>query len=141
VSGFDEDAERPLFDLARRFRGLDLDMPVEHAPLLQSRECIKGVNWLTVLSDAWAERAGGAQAIHKTSGAGAVVHPFPGGVVLQAGTIPRFGDVASAEPMPFYDRAAAALKDIRCDDPALMATNDGIGFDMAEAADWLHRFG
>jgi Protein of unknown function (DUF3396) len=136
------DEVKPLFDLARRFSGLDLDAPPLHAPVLSSANRIKGVNWLTVVDNTWIDRVGGPQALAERLGREIGWHPFTagaGGAVLQAGPTPRLGDVSKSEPMAPYRSVAKALAPTLMRDPRLLLAEGG--FDYAEATAWLSRFG
>jgi hypothetical protein len=122
--------------LAKRFRGLELDFPGLQTDFL--REGIKGINWLTVLADAWVAKLGGLEALRAALGAENPVHEYPGGVVIQAGPHPLLGDLNRAEPMPNYEKVAAVLKPIRVSDMDALAPWHGL--DRTQTADWLARF-
>lgn len=124
--------------LARRFRGLDLDFAFLQTPKLEDQDAIKGINWLTVLSDAWAERVGGREALAEALGAECPIHEYDGGLVIQAGPHPQFGDVNRDEPMPHYERVAKVLKPIRAKEMRALAP--WAGMKREETAEWLARF-
>lgn len=124
--------------LASRFRGLELDFAFRHSRDLTRAEATKGVNWLTILSDGWIDKLGGRAAVEDDLGPDIPIHPYDGGVVIQAGSHPRFGDVNRAEPMQEYEQVARVLKPIRAEEIQALAPRHG--FDRARTAQWLNRF-
>ncbi len=96
--------------LAKRFRGLEIDFPFIHAIFLEEKPAIKGINWLTILGETWVTKLGGATALRARLSNEIAFHPYAGGVVIQAGDKPLFGDVNASEPMPRYEEVARALK-------------------------------
>ncbi|HKO51795.1 MAG TPA: type VI immunity family protein [Polyangiaceae bacterium] len=141
VLGFDDESQGPLFALARRFPGLDLDLPAMHEPFLSSRRGIKGVNWLTVLGDEWIAELGGGAAIQPKLDSQIGVFPYRGGVVLQAGASPTLDDRNPSASLAPYRRVGAALAPVRIKGGMMMRVDSGSpGFDLEEAERWLSRF-
>jgi hypothetical protein len=144
IAGFDAESIAPLFNLARRFRGLELDVPGVHEPWLSSRDRLKGVNWLTVIDAEWVEELGGVGSLAARLGPAIALRPFTGGkggYVLQAGVSPRFGDAALQEGLPLYGRVARALAPIRMKSPEFMwVQGRPAGFNIDEARRWINRF-
>lgn len=127
--------------LVSRFRGLELDYGYIYTNRLSKMQKIKGLNWLTILAPDWVERAVGSpdkSALETALGPECPVHTYPGGVVIQAGPHPRFGDVNRQEPMVEYERVAQVLKPIRTFEIGSLARFSG--FDEDRTSDWLKRF-
>ena len=135
---------RPLFDVARRFEGLDLESPRMSALCLATADWIKCVNWLTVLGrEGGIDRLGGESALLPKLTSEVTVHRFTGGdggVVLQAGPMPRFGDRTSSEPSPLHHTVGSAVAPVVVRNPRLLSAPGG--FDSrTEGTKWLSRFG
>jgi hypothetical protein len=128
----------PILGLVARFAGLELDLPGSHAIYLEQENRIKGVNWLTILSDSWIEKLGGEKDLREKLGEGIELHRFNTGVVIQAGPRPLFGDAHRQEAMPHYKQVARALKPIRIDSVRALSTPNG--FDRDRSDRWLARF-
>jgi hypothetical protein len=134
-SGRGSDME-PAVALVKRFRGLDLDFAALQSGGL--KEKIKGVNWLTMVEDAFVGQLGGPVALAAALGPSAPMHSYQGGVVIQAGPHPRFGDGNRGELMDDYERVAGVLKPIRTS--TLRALSTMYGLDADQTARWLARF-
>lgn len=127
----------PALLLAKRFRGLELDLPVSHAEAL--RDKIKGVNWLTLIEDAFVQQLGGRDKLEAELGPEIPLHGYGSGLAIQAGATPRFGDVNRAEAMEPYERVARVLRPIRVQQmPGFTNSFGGMGRDAT--ARWLARF-
>jgi hypothetical protein len=124
--------------LAARFKGLEMGNPALDADEFGEANVIKGVNWLTVVGDSFVERLGGREALTRDLGDGIVVHPYESGVVIQAGSLPGFGDVNKGTRLTEYERVAAVLKPVRATKMEPLAWNHG--FDEDRTAEWLARF-
>lgn len=98
------------YTLAQRFPGLDIYANVPHSS--QLGKYIKGVNWLTILSDAFLNRIGGLDAVRKKMEDLPVLE-FTGGAILQAGPLPLLGDREKDLPMTDYQRVAAIVEPLR----------------------------
>jgi Protein of unknown function (DUF3396) len=127
----------PVIALAKRFRGLELDFAALQTGDLGAK--IKGINWLTVLGDSFVEQLGGAERLKAGVSDDVSLHLFEGGLVIQAGVQPRFGDVNRAEPMEAYESVAAALKPIRATEIRAF-TGPSMDFGEEGTARWLTRF-
>ncbi|MEO7035114.1 MAG: type VI immunity family protein [Polyangiaceae bacterium] len=141
VTGFSPESVKPVFDLARRFQGVDIDLPDWHEPFLASSEGIKGVNWITVLGNRWIAALGGATAIQPRLSDAICVFEYRGGVVLQAGKSPALGDKLAGDSLAAYRSVGAALAPVRVKTGLMMRVDSGNGgFDQAEAERWQARF-
>jgi hypothetical protein len=81
---------------------------------------------------------GGQDELVRQLGDGFVFHNYPGGVVIQAGPRPLFGDVNRKEDLPHYRKLARALKPIRVEyDDSL---GQGGAFDVEKTREWFDRF-
>jgi hypothetical protein len=132
-------AEPFLFPLLQRFPGLEFDQPVGHS--LQCKDGIKGVNWLTAVSDGLLSRIGGETATREALAGGQIqIFDYPGGLVIQAGRVPQFGDADQGLMPPDYQQVARFLKPIRAPyNVSLIETPPGIDR-RAFAQQWLGRF-
>ena len=122
-------------ELSRRFPGVEVEDPLLTAD--SCVEAIKGVNWLTVLSNDFARRA----AIEKIKFSEAIVkRSFDGGLILQAGPRPQTGDIFEPDALHAYREVAAALKPIRAVKhfPLGPAEFGSFGWEGTQA--WLKRF-
>ncbi|MEL6888575.1 MAG: type VI immunity family protein [Pseudomonadota bacterium] len=54
---------------------------------------LRAVNWLTVLDDTWVERLGGQDEIARHLHPEGQLHPYEGGLIVQACTHPQLGDI------------------------------------------------
>ncbi|MDC0750058.1 DUF3396 domain-containing protein [Polyangium sp. rjm3] len=77
--------------LASRFPGLEVDDP--GGGTFSLHDGIKGVNWLTILSDRWVEAAGGRDYLRiRLDEPTFPFYPYDGGLMIQAGPKPQIGD-------------------------------------------------
>jgi len=126
-----------VYGIARRFPGLEVDYPQFH--VLRLRDGIKGVNWLTVISDSLLDKLGDRQAFTSALPAAVTVYEYAGGVVLQAGELPQIGDTNRRNTPTAYHDVARALKPIRAKyDDAFQANPEG--FTRQRTQEWLARF-
>ncbi len=126
-----------IYPLARRFPGLEVDAPISHLRFLS--DGIKGVNWLTLLSDPLVSRLGGIDEIRSRLPADIPVHTYSGGIVIQAGPHPQIGDV-NRQLIPHHYRIVARVtRPVRADygDSFLDPPE---GDDAAMTRAWLERF-
>jgi hypothetical protein len=126
-----------VYGIARRFPGLEVDYPQFH--ILKLDNGIKGVNWLTVISDSLIDRLGTRQAFTATLSADVTVHSYAGGLVLQAGVLPQIGDTDRRNDPTAYRDVARALKPIRAEYDDAFQTNPD-GFTEERTKQWLARF-
>lgn len=122
--------------IAKRFRGLELDFA--HSQSHELTDGIKGSNWFTVLNDDWVERLGGSEQLSQILGADIPIHKYKGGIIIQAGPHPKFGDVNRNEPMEHYERVARAVKPIRVQKLGSIAPSHGL--DKEQTLQYLARF-
>lgn len=116
------EAEAEALSLAQRFAGLELDAPVSHALYLGNG--LKGVNWMTVVSDELAAKAGGTEAlVHKASAVGVTALRYSDGAIYVAGDVPDFGDLKGAGVQPAYRAASRLLKPLRASLPSVLMNN------------------
>lgn len=84
-------AEPLVTPLASRFPGLEVDAPTNSS--FQLHDGIKGVNWLTILSDRWVEAAGGLDYLRiRLDEPTFPFYKYDGGLMIQAGPKPQIGD-------------------------------------------------
>lgn len=127
-----------IFPLVRRFPGLEIDMPHLEARLLA--DGIKGVNWLTMLSDLLLSKLGGADAVRQKLQNGFTFDPYPGGLMIQAGPHPEFGDLDRNIIPAHYRRLYEVLRPVQAPyDDVLMDTPAGVDPE-AFTQQWLRRF-
>lgn len=132
-------AETYILDLARRFSGLELDQPIDHAA--NCRDGIKGVNWLTALATTLIERLGGARELARSITAadhGLVWTDFEGGGILQAGETPQLGDLTRNIVPSAYGAAQILLNPVH-DDVIIAERIPGLDRKRFTRA-WLDRF-
>ncbi|MDR0701553.1 MAG: DUF3396 domain-containing protein [Azoarcus sp.] len=81
----------------KKYIGLDIQEPLRFSMKGKSVfKRIKCINWLTVLGDAILEELGGLAVVKSALEPECTLHPYPGGVMIQAGEAPRLGDVDGA---------------------------------------------
>lgn len=136
-------APSQAYPLFQRFPGLlYADAGTFSAEIKRRADVILDVNWLTAIDDAMFARLGGEAAAAAALGPEVVRHPFDGGVVFQAGGLPRYGDRNAGDIPAAYRQVARFLKPLRFDGwtrPYLLRVPDGV--DREEAtAEWLRRF-
>ncbi len=128
----ESDRDKQLAAWNKRYRGLDAGSPDCSAPFATNR--IRGVNWLTMLDADFLAKVGGTRVLDDL-GSDVKIYSLPHGIAVQAGEVPRLGDVNVLEDMSAYRRVDRALKAIRARDmypPTEMTEED--------AAEWLARF-
>ena len=130
----------PLF---QRFPGLLYADSVTFSSDVQRRnDVIRDVNWLTAISDGMFDRLGGEAAADAVLGPEIRRHPFVGGVVFQAGPLPRLGDANAADIPEAYRQIARFLKPLRFEGwtaPFYLRTPSGVDRGVATQA-WITRF-
>jgi hypothetical protein len=132
-------AESYIFPFVQRFLGLEFDEPVDHAQLC--RNGIKGINWLTIISHPLLEPLGGEnvardELIKKTI----TLYEYSHGFVIQASSVPQFGDTKQDFIPPSYQKVARVLKPLRAAyKDSLIKTPSNIN-EHTFAQQWLSRF-
>ena len=102
-------------------------------------EGMKCINWLTFIGTKGVAALGGSEALASAVGAGGTVIPMSPGVVVQAGDIPKLGDVNRQEDLSAYFTVGHALAPFRAvKHPAIFGAG-GIP-DEAVTNAWLARF-
>lgn len=87
--------------LLARFSGLDHPTALDWSAS-KPHAGLRAVNWLTILDDTWVERLGGMGRIADGLHPEGQLHPYPGGVVIQACKHPQMGDVNLVGPPEAY---------------------------------------
>lgn len=130
-------ADPSVYPFARRFPGLEIDAPISHLRFLHRG--IKGVNWLTVLSDPLVSRLGGIDGLQSRLPEDIPIHGYSGGILIQAGPYPQIGDWDRQLIPGHYRNVAQITRPVRAEygdcflDPA---EGDAIAVTRA----WLERF-
>jgi len=127
----------------KRFPGFDFIDSLGYIVACKAnfRNRIRGINWLTVLNDALVESFGGIDALRAKLGDLCVIHPYDGGIVIQAGPTPETGDfnrgvVPAAYRQVYHAIGGSLFRDYPVG--IFMTRNQE---DMAEATQaWLSRF-
>ncbi|MEM8799290.1 MAG: type VI immunity family protein [Pseudomonadota bacterium] len=90
--GMERNRTRDAWPYLSRFSGLDHPTMMDwSAPNYHAG--IRAVNWLTVLDNTWIDRLGGMDEIAEGLHEEGRLHPYDGGVVIQACTHPQLGDI------------------------------------------------
>ena len=138
-----------VYSWSQRLPGLEADYPIEHAIWLgegreDGRGGIKGVNWLTVISDRWLAELGGADVVAGRVTAldpRFIIHRFDGGLMIQAGPRPTLGDAERGVWPELYVKLAKYLKPIRITQTCpFQYGGPGERFDRERSEAWLRRF-
>ena len=127
--------ERDLMQRAwcNRYLGIDcrdLAITTEYV-----HDKIKGVNWLTLLDYEFCNRLKGVESIRKKLSSDVSTITLKNGLLIQAGTNPKLGDVNRNENMKAYMEVNKILKPLRLTDGLTLP-----GFDEDETIEWLGRF-
>lgn len=99
---------------------------------------IKRLNWLTLICSGTIDSLGGQSKLQETLGADLPIHlhMLKHGLAIQAGNMPKLGDIAHRDFLPAYRRVAKVLRPVRLEAiPGL-----GRGFSDAAANEWLNAF-
>ena len=129
-----------VFEIAKRFPGLEVDYPTSHAIWLRQEDGIKGGNWLTILGDSWIEKLGGINELRSKLTGDFIISEYPGGVLIQAGSRPQMGDLEKGVILEAYARLAAVLKPIRIKHHRMFQHPGKDRFDKVASEAWLARF-
>jgi len=97
---------------------------------------IVAVDWLTLLGSTYTEKLGGAERISKDLDNDIEVFPFNNGVIIQAGSLPKIGDVNRNDRLEAYQKVARYLMGLRA--PVEEAWIEG--FEPEELEEWFARF-
>jgi len=98
------------YETLQQYPGLDIHMPFSFISKVRGVfNRIKCVNWLTVLGDEILEELGGINSAQKTLESECILHPYPGGIVIQAGQMPRLNSDAPDQ----YGKVARFTRHVR----------------------------
>jgi len=124
------------YTLARRFPGLEFNDPTSHSLYLQ--DGIKSVNWLTCIKDNLVDKLGGIESLKQEfeHNADIFIHPYDGGIIIQAGQHPEIGDVNFQLSPDHYRDVNKVLKPIRVGNQH----RPFLGFTEESTQEWLARF-
>jgi hypothetical protein len=128
--------EQLLVAAAMRFSGIEVEAPGA-ATAISCTDCIKGVNWLTLLGSAFVERLGGKAALRAQLSEAIELHDLPTGLMIQAGAVPGLGDVNADERLPLYREVHRTLTPIRTQNHSPFG---GRAFGLAATRRWMSRF-
>lgn len=133
--------EPEKLDLATRYSAVYIDSRAWDS--LQAARGIKGINWLTYVSDVLCERVGGPQAFeHYCQEFGVSPQRSSQGYIVRAGELPELGLVTEPPPEA-YVKANAALRPLRNGSFGSMGTgsiNGELRFDRCTSDLWIRRF-
>jgi hypothetical protein len=134
-----ERAETLVTPLAARFPGIEVESLVAHTDWCQKG--IKGVNWLTILSDRFVEEAGGLDYLRIRLDPNIFpFHKYDGGLVIQAGPHPEVGDATQNRYPRHYVTLAKVLKKIQIKEHRPFHYGGEGRMDKAMSEAWLFRF-
>lgn len=131
---------RLVYPIAKRFPGVEVDNAAIVALHIDSH--IKGVNWLTALSDDCLAPIGGREALLSQLDENFRILDYDGGVLIQAGPMPQLGDVNREHAPRYYRQLSQIVKPLRMRFPdGHSFIRPGDGRSGAEATnEWLARF-
>jgi hypothetical protein len=133
-----EKAEPYLYPMVKRFPGMEIDMPTAYLPYC--KDGIKGINWLTILSNTFLERLGGKTGLKAKLGEEFSFYDYKEGTIIQAGPYPQIGDLEQNNIPPHYQKLYRQVRPIQTEYPdILIRTPQGVD-DLAFAQEWLKRF-
>ncbi len=146
VTSVSNDAKRKvdkyMYEMAQAYKCLEIDRPIGHVSHLE--EGIKGVSWMTVLSDEFLSKLGGLDNLVKKLGTDNYIYrKFKKGCIIQTGE--RICDMGEdlKVPEPII-KLNTALKSIRAEKIGSFSTGSGgadtIKFDTQSTTQWLTRF-
>jgi len=105
------------YPFLQRHPGLNIFQTVNFiGDVKQTYNRIKTINWLTVLGDEVLAELGGLDAARLALGPEAILHPYPGGVVIQACEVPLLGDTHRDDIPEAYRRVARFTRPVRFED-------------------------
>ncbi|MGH6860932.1 MAG: type VI immunity family protein [Phyllobacterium sp.] len=131
------------FPLAKRFPGLDLPEQSRWSVRMNRlrKRAIRTINWLTYIDDAFVSELGGQSRLAEQLGDLCPIHPYDGGIVIQAGERPELGDVNQGLVPEAYRAVARALKPIRFDEHQRPLIDAPPPLDsLEETMKWVQRF-
>ena len=135
-----EQYEPVVYQIAKRFPGLEVDYPTSHSIWVQQENGIKGGNWLTILGDAWLQKMGSVQGLRGKLSTDFQITEYPGGALIKAGPRPQMGDIDKGVSPELYARLATVLKPIRIEKHRMFHHVGQNRFDKVASEAWLARF-
>ncbi|MCL2326383.1 MAG: DUF3396 domain-containing protein [Proteobacteria bacterium] len=107
-------SEPCAYPTLQRHPGLNIIQPVS---VMMATEGvfnrIIGVNWLTALGEEILNELGGLSAAKTALEPDCTLYPYPGGVVIQAGSTPQLGDTMVGDVPECYQKVARFTKPVR----------------------------
>jgi len=132
-------AEPLVYPLLQRFPGLEIDAP--HSHKIYCVEGIKGINWLTMLSDTFLQKLGGKVALRAQLDDDFIFYDYPRGVMIQAGPFPQIGDMEQGNIPKQYQKLYHLVKSVQTDKLKHIVVEVPEGVNAKEfTQQWLHRF-
>ncbi|XKM13596.1 DUF3396 domain-containing protein [Orbaceae bacterium ac157xtp] len=130
------------WELLQRHPGIDHSytamFAVESEPIYNR---IKGVNWLTVLSDPIVAELGGIEVIQAQLGEKCRIRTYRGGIIIIAGPVPQLGDRNINFIPTRYQAAAKVTRPVRFEDYQRAFIELPEPFDeKVESMKWIRRF-
>lgn len=130
--------KRLVYPYAIKFPGLEVENTVTLS--IQLSEKIKGVNWLTALSDGLIKKLGSIETLKKKLGNDFPFYTYDGGCLIQAGPSPQIGDRNRRVIPKHYQILARALKPIRVDHAFSYLNTGDMSENKSASLKWLNRF-
>jgi hypothetical protein len=131
------------FPLIKRFPGLDYNDTEKWlvASEKANTRVIRTTNWLNVLDDGFVAQLGGVDALVQALGPNCPIHPYEGGVIIQAGPHAELGDLNRRIIAEHYRTVARVLKPLRFEayTRALLNVPDPLD-GLEETKAWIARF-
>ena len=124
--------------IAERFPGIEIESRAGHANHLH--EGIKGVNWITILSDCWIKEMGGIDYLRARLDESFVFYRYEGGLIIQAGPRPQIGDIKADRWPQHYVTLAKVLKKIQIKNHYPFHFGGPGRMDHQASLAWLFRF-
>lgn len=132
-------AEPLIYPLLRRFPGLEIDKPNFHS--IYCVEGIKGINWLTILSDTFLQKLGGKETLRVQLGNEFLFYDYSGGTIIQSGDFPQIGDMQQNNIPKHYQKLYRLVKSVQAEKLKSVMTELPKGINVTEFnQQWLHRF-
>lgn len=135
-------AEPYVYSTLQRHPGFDIHEPVAFKSETRGIfNRIKCINWLTVLGDPILDELGGLDAARKALEPDCTLHPYPGGVLIQAGSVPQLGDSFNGLIPEAYRKVAHFTRPVRFESyrsSLFRVFEPMIG--REEAVKWVKRF-
>jgi hypothetical protein len=129
-----------VYPIARRFPGVE----IENAAIvcLHLGLHIKGVNWLTALSDEVLVPIGGRRALLDQLDESFPIMEYDGGVLIQAGPMPELGDADRRQYPHYYRQLSQLVRPLRMRFPEghSFIRPDGGRSGAGATNEWLARF-